>query len=218
MMKTVLYALACLNTGSLVIVVGLGLVRWGQLSRSLRLAWWALLSYLTLFVLSLLSASRIWTIGNNLFLEYMIPALFGTLFAIAFALDTPAGWQRWVIGLLAVAGLAGLGSEALWQHNLMGISHWAVPLQTVLNTIITLVYLQNLLGRATGSLLTIPLFWLSMGRLTSALISIIYDALHAQLMASSRDLLLGWIAFQMVVMILANVFYGIGYWKVRVRT
>lgn len=210
-----IFFLAYLNAATLAGVVGLGLVRWPRLSIGLRLAWGALLSYLILLVLSILSSAGVWNIGSNLFLEYLIPALFGTLFAVCFMLAVPVGPRRWAILGLATIGLMGLLIEAIGQGNAFGFSHWSIPLSTVLNTLITLIFLHYLLRHTTVSLLTLPLFWLSMGRLTSALISTIYDALHAQLMASSRDLLLIWIAFEMVVMIVSNLLYGIGYWKVR---
>lgn len=215
MSRAIVIFLAYLNAGTLAGVVGLGLVRWSQLSPGLRLTWWALLSYLILLGLSILSSRGVWTIGNNLFIEYLIPALFGTLFAGCFALAVSAGSRRWVILGLASVGLIGLLIESIFQSNALGFSKWAIPFSTVLNTLITLVFLQYLLRHTLVSLLSLPLFWLSMGRLISTLTSTIYDALHSQLMASSREVLISWIAFQMVVMIVSNVFYGIGYWKVR---
>lgn len=215
MLRQLIITLACLNLGTLLFVVGVGLMRWGHLSISLRLIWWALLSYLVVFAISLLTSLGIWQIGSNLFLEYLVPAIFGSLFAIGFILEVPPDWRRWAISGLMLICLIALLTESLFQQNFMGFSRWAVPLETILSAFITLIYLQYLLRSTTVSLLVVPLLWISLGRLASGLLSTVYDALHAQLMESSRELLLQFMAFQMAVMIGCNILYGIGYWKVR---
>lgn len=213
MLESFIYALAYTNIGTLMIPVGIGLARWRLLTVPLRFAWGGLLSHLLFFLLSLLILKL--RLGSTLFIEYLLSGSVGGLFAVCFALAVPAGGRRWIIAGLGTLGLAGLLVEAVGQNRLMQTSLWSVPLETVISTIIILLYLHYLIRTTTVSLLIVPLFWLSIGRLAGALISTVYDALHAQILDSSRELALQWMAFQLLVSIGCNVLFCVGFWKVR---
>lgn len=212
MLESLIYALAYTNIGTLMIPVGIGLARWSVLTIPLRFAWAGLMSHLLLFLLSLLMIKL--RLGPNAFIAYLLSGSVGGLFTVCFALAVPAGGRRWAVAGLGILGLTGLLVEAVGQNRLTQTSLWSIPLETVISTIIILLYLYYLIRATTVSLLTLPLFWLSIGRLSGALISTVYDALHTQILDSSRELALQWMAFQFLISVGCNVLFSIGFWKV----
>jgi hypothetical protein len=209
-----LHLLGYINLFSLLIPIGIGLLRWRELSVSLRFAWAGLTAYFLLFLASF--GLSIWPIGmGNLFLDYWIAGLFGIAFVFCYCLAVPAGWQRQLIWLLGAIGVIGLITEAILLARSSEISQWAIPLQTVINTIVPLIYLNYLTRSTAISVRFVPLFWISIGRLISSTLSTLYDALHAPMAESSRDLLIQWLCFQISITIACNFLYGYGFWKAR---
>lgn len=209
-----LYLLGTVNLFSLLVPIGAGLLQWRLLTASLRFAWAGLAVYFILFAAAFWLSYQPTDIGN-LFLEYWIAGLFGASFILCYGLAIPAGWQRQLLWGLGATGIIGLLIEAYMLARLHQISQWAIPVQTVINTIAPLIYLNHLTRTATKSLRLIPLFWISIGRLISSTLSTLYDALHAPMAESSRELLMQWLCFQLCVTIACNFLYAYGFWKAR---
>jgi hypothetical protein len=217
MLPQILTALFYSNIGTLLIPLGMGLFRWKTLSGSLRYAWAALFVYLLSMCLTLVTMHKLIVLPTNSpeYIIYVTAILFGLGFAVCYVLAMPPGRARQVIiGLEAVA-IAGIGVEMAMQAAESPISQWSVALQTVISTIITLIYLRYLTRHTPHSLLTVPLFWISIARLTSTLLSTLYDALRVPIAESAPDWLLPWMCFQFAISILCNLVYGYGFWKAR---
>ena len=214
MSTSLLLLLSYLNLFSLLIPIGIGLFRWSYLSTSLRIAWAGLLSYFLLFSLSMLQPMGYFPFDSR-YISYAMPLLFGAAFTGCYALavtDKPS--RRLILGL-GLIGLTSLLIEATLKLNELTVSTIAIPIQTIINTIIPLIYLRYVTQTATTSLLAIPLFWITMGRLVSSLTSTLYDALRGPMIESSRELLINWLLCQLCITIVCNVVYGIGFWKIR---
>jgi hypothetical protein len=217
-MNQALTILSYINLASLLIPIGIGGQRWAKFVVSLRFAWAGLFSYFLLFLFSVLVAFRIVPLPalTILYVNYLNPALFGLAFAGCYAVAVPRGPSRWAILVLGGVGLFGIAAELLPSLATPAESRWSVPLQTVINTLIPLLFLHQLTRTATkGSLLDVPLFWISLGRLVSSMLSTLYDSLKVPLAESSDRLLMQWLCFQFIVTILCNLVYGYGFWKVR---
>lgn len=212
----VLTFLSYANLFSLLIPISIGLWRWSSLSASLRFAWAGLLVYFLLFLLSMLVAmgyvSRFYNVE---FISYPIAGLFGSAFVVCYALAVPKRVARVAIITLGLVGGTGILIEMMGQSGNQSMSQWAIPVQTVINTIIPLIYLHYLTRTSIVSLLTVPLFWISVGRLISSLLSTLYDSLRVSMAESSRDLLIQWLCFQLAITIVCHFIYGIGLWKAR---
>jgi hypothetical protein len=217
MLTQILTALVYLNTGTLLVPVGVGLYRWKRLSGSLRFAWAALLVYLLSMGLSLAAMHKFIILPANgpEYIIYVTAILYGLAFALCYALAVPAGRLRWAILGLETAAVGGMLLEMTIFSAETPISKWSVPLQTVISTIITLIYLRHLTRQPSGSLLAVPLFWVSMSHLIGALLATLYDALRVPLAESAPDLLLPWMCFQFAISILCSLVYGFGFWKAR---
>ncbi|MEZ0484912.1 hypothetical protein [Fibrella aquatica] len=202
----------------MLIPIGIGLYRWTALGASLRFAWASLLAYFLLLALSMALATNYLVLPYTNAPEYVIYAmatLFGLGFAVCYALAVPPGISRKSIVGLETVALLGIGIELTFSAASTPVSQWAIPLQTVINTIIPLIYLYFLTQTSTSSLLTVPLFWISTGRLVSSLLSTLYDSLRVPMAESSRELLIQWLCFQFTVVILCNLVYALGFWKTR---
>lgn len=214
MIVTLVYVLSYLNSATLLAPLGIGWRRRRQLTPALWLSWAALLAYFILFILSLLKA-LFWPDLQMVQFDYLIDGLFGTLFALAFYQLVPSGWRRRLIGGLAGVGLAGLLVEAVGQGRYAQASRWSVSLQTVLMTLITLLYLHLLLRQTRISLLRVPFFWITAGLLITLVLGTFYDAFQGLMLASSPQLMLGWLCFQLSVTILCNGLYAVGFSQVK---
>lgn len=214
MLKQLVLTLSYMNGATLLIPIGIGLLHWKALSNELRFSWGAIVSYFLLFTVQL--AIVFFLKGQNtLIIHYLIAASFGGLFAVAYWVAMPPGWRRMLIGGMGLAGLIAIVVEALVLNQYLQVSQWSVPLQTVLTTLTVLIYLQYLMRQTQVSLLRIPFFWISFGLLISAVLGTIYDAFHHQMLASSRELLMIWLCFQLGVTILCNLLYGVGFNRAR---
>jgi hypothetical protein len=217
MLTQILTTLVYLNTGTLLVPVGVGVYRWKRLSGSLLLVWAALLVYLLSMGLSLAAMHKFIILPANgpEYIIYITAILYGLAFALCYALAVPPGRLRWLILGLETAAIVGMGLEMTLFAGPTPISQWSVPLQTVISTIITLIYLRYLTRHATNSLLTEPLFWISASHLVGALLATLYDALRIPIAESAPDLLIPWMCFQFTISILCNLVYGYGFWKAR---
>ncbi len=218
MINQVVHVLSYLNLFSLLIPISIGLWRWPRLNTSLRVAWAGLLIYFLLFSLSMLMALgfvKLPFINSLELVTYALAGLFGGAFATCYALAVPGGLPRVAIVGLGTLGAVGILAELIWRLDDITVSPWAIPVQTVINTIIPMIYLHQLTRTSTVSLLTVPLFWISIGRLVSSLLSTLYDSLRLPMAESSRDLLFQWLCFQLALMVGCNIIYGIGLWKAR---
>jgi len=214
MLRQLVILLSYVNIGSLLIPIGIGLVRRQKLSPGLWAGWGAIVVYFVLFVISL-AILQLKSGTNTLLINYLISALFALGFAVAFYLALPPGSRRVVVLVLAAAGLTGIVLEAFVGNRYSEISQWSVPLQTILTTITVLVYLQYLIHETRVSLLTLPFFWLSIGLLISSVLGTMYDLLQQPLMASSREWLLIFICFQLGITIFCNLLYGVGFYRTK---
>ena len=204
------------NLFSLLIPISVGLWRWPSLTTSLRFAWAGLLVYFLLFSLSMLIAlGYVSHVYNVELISYPISGLFGAAFIVCYALAVPKRVARLAIIALGLVGATGIVVEMVGRSGNQAMSQWAIPVQTVINTIVPLIYLHYLTRTSTVSLLSVPLFWISMGRLISSLLSTLYDSLRVSMAESSRDLLIQWFCFQLVVTIVCHFIYGLGFWKAR---
>lgn len=213
MLTSLIYALGYLNSITLLLTIGLGFSRRRQFTPALWLSWMALLAYFILFSASLLKA-KYWPALRMTHFDYLIAGTFGSLFALAFCQLIPPGWRRRLIGGMAALGLAGLLTEAVGQGRHAEISRWSVPLQTVLTTLIALLYLHRLLRQTRVSLLQVPFFWMTAGLLINSVLGTFYDAFSPLMMAASLDLLMGWLCFQLGVTVLCNGLYAVGFNRV----
>ncbi|MBO0947570.1 hypothetical protein [Fibrella forsythiae] len=214
MLKQLVIALSYLNSATLLIPVVIGIWFWNSLSVALRLSWWAILSYLLLFVTSFsigLLAER----SNTLLFQYLISGAFGSFFAAAYWFAVPTGWRKQLIAGLGVAGLAGLFFEAIVQAHYRETSLWSVPLETVLTTATVLLYLHYILRQTKINLLQIPFFWISIAHLISSVLGTIYDAFRPMMLASSLELYMVWLCFQLGITIFCNLLYGVGFYKTK---
>lgn len=218
MVNQVVNVLSYLNLFSLLIPISIGFWRWPRLNTSLRIAWAGLLIYFLLFSLSMLMALglvKLPYVHSFEFINYALAGLFGAAFTTCYALAVPNGLPRVAIIGLGTVGAVGILAELIWRLDDITVSPWAIPVQTVINTIIPIIYLHQLTRTSTVSLLTVPLFWISLGRLVSSLLSTLYDSLRVPMAESSRDLLMQWLCFQLALMVGCNIIYGIGFWKAR---
>jgi hypothetical protein len=209
MLNQLIIVLSYLNSASLLIPIGIGLYRRKAMTPALWMSWAALVAYLLLFLVSFITAKSGIRV-NNLLITYLISGLFGGFFAIAYWLIV-TGWRKKVIGGLGILGIIGTVIEAFVQGKYTEVSQWSVPLQTVLTTLISLIFLHILLRQTRVSLLTVPFFWITGGLLISSVLGTFYDAFRHAMLASSRDLLMLWLCFQLAVTILCNVLYAVGF-------
>jgi hypothetical protein len=210
MLKQVIYILGYLNTASLIIPIGIGLYRRKAMTPALWMVWGALVIYLILFLISLL-LSQFSDYVNSLIVNYLTSFFFGVPFVVAYWLAVPSGWRKPLIAALGAAGAAGLIIEAVAQDKANDVSIWSIPLQTVLDTFIALIFLHSLLRRTKVSLLTVPLFWITSAFLVTSVLGTVYDAFHHAMLTSSIDLLMLWLCFQLAVTILCNLLYAVGF-------
>lgn len=213
MLKQLVYTLSYLNSASLLLPLGVGLWRWKGLGPALKLSWAALLAYFLLFLLSLLIVWFDVGRSDTLGLPYLIAGSFGGFFSLAYWSLMPAGRRRVAVGALGGLGLLGILTEALIQGRFAQSSQWSVPLQTVLTTVICLLYLHQLLRQTRVSLLRVPFFWITISLLISSVLGTFYDAFRNLMLASSIELLMGWLCFQLGVTIVCNGLYAIGFNK-----
>ncbi|MEZ0610188.1 hypothetical protein ACAW74_16850 [Fibrella sp. WM1] len=211
MLKQLVFILSYLNSATLLLPIGVGLFRWKGLSTALRLSWAALLAYFLLFLLSLSVVLLRLTPSNTLGIQYLIAGTFGSFFSLAYWSLIPAGKRRIAVAVLGGLGLLGILTEALIQGRYAQSSQWSVPLQTVLTTLICLLYLHLLLRQTRVSLLRVPFFWITISLLVSSVLGTFYDAFRNLMLASSIELLMGWLCFQLGITILCNGLYAIGF-------
>lgn len=216
MANPLLYFMSCVNLLSLLIAVGIGLWRWALLSASLRFAWAGLLSYFLLFGVQVVAALTETKLNYTL-TNYAITACFGAAFALCFALAVPPGRSRRLILGLGALGFTGLVAEAAGLTEGLPVTRLATPFQTIINTLLPLIYLRYLTRTARSSLLLVPLFWISVGRLVSSLSSTLYDVLETPLAESSRELLIQWQYLRFAITSGCNLVYAFGFWKTKRR-
>ena len=213
MLTQLIFALSYLNTASLLIPIGIGLYRRKAMTPALWMSWVALFVYWLLFVVSL-TIARFGIHLNSLLLNYLISGLFGGFFAVAYWLMV-TGWRKTLIGGLGTVGIMSIITEAFVQGKYTEVSQWSVPLQTVLSTLIALIFLHILLRQTRVSLMTVPFFWITMAHLVSALLGTFYDAFRHAMLASSRELLMLWLCFQLAVTIFCSILYAVGFYRAK---
>jgi hypothetical protein len=208
----IIYSLVYASLGSILVLLGVGVLTWQHQPKPLRFFVLGLVGYLLFFLLSiLLNKQHI----NNIFTQYLSSGNDILFFSLCFGLAVKNQHTKRLIFIIAGLTLLGLivGPLLLKYYSVDSAS---TTVEVIAVSAVVYLYINDLVKNTqAASLWHVPLFWIAIAKLSICVISIPYDIFLDQLNKYNVQLSLKILLFTYGFTIVCNVVYAVGLWKSR---